>query len=196
MLELAAPQLPNPALQPVPQYMSAFPHQPCSLQQRPNTEPEQVNAFEPPQVPSEETFVPVAVEAGATDDKVVEVRVAAVVVIVEETIAGSEGTESVLETWTVVTLEEDVARAEEVDETQSPNLGWHPVPQNADDEPQLPLLEQQLPKTEFLQVSKFNDWIPQRPDALTLRALTLRNRATMANSTAQCIIQWFVETSD
>lgn len=94
-----------------------------------------------------------------------------------------------------VDVEEGFADAEddftdvEIDEVQSPKPAWQPVPQYAEDEPQYPLLEQQFPNTEFLQVRVFLDCVPQRAVVLHLRASAPRNgRAAMANSRAECIV--------
>lgn len=62
-----------------------------------------------------------------------------------------------------VDVEEGLADAEddftdfEVDKVHSPKPAWQPFPQKAEDEPQYPLLEQQFPNTEFLQVRVFLD---------------------------------------
>lgn len=76
----------------------------------------------------------------------------------------------------------------EIDDAQSPNPAWQPVPQYAEVEPQYPLLEQQFPKVDFLQVRVFWDCLPQRAVVLILRASAPRNgRAAMANTRAECI---------
>jgi hypothetical protein len=121
----------------------------------PNGEPTQVKPEVPPQVPSVEIFPPVtgAADAAGTADDTTSVF---------DDAAGAE------ETIT--------AGAEDTGDLQSPNLAWHPVPQCCGVEPQRPFLEQQLPQDEFLQVSVFQDCLPQRLEGLTRNALTLRNR--------------------
>jgi hypothetical protein len=77
----------------------------------------------------------------------------------------------------------DAAGAEDTGFVQSPNLAWHPTPQCADVEPQYPVLEQQCPNTDLLQLRVFQDCVPQRIAAPKLKALTLRNRrAVLANN--------------
>jgi hypothetical protein len=72
---------------------------------------------------------------------------------------------------------------------QLPKPAWQPVPQYAEDEPQRPLLEQQFPNIEYLQVRRFQDCTPQRPVTLGTRASAPRNgRAVMANRAAERIV--------
>ena len=72
---------------------------------------------------------------------------------------------------------------------QVPKDDWHPVPQYFAVEPQRPSLEQQFPHDEFLQVSVFQDCLPQTLEVLTRNALTLRNRrAGMANNIEERIV--------
>lgn len=92
-------------------------------------------------------------------------------------------------------VEEGFADAEdnftdvEVDEVQSPKPTWQPFPQYAEDAPQYPLLEQQSPNTESLQVRVYLDCLPQRAVVLRSRASAPRNgRAAMATSRAECIV--------
>jgi len=137
----------------------------------------------PPQVPSVEIFplVTGAADAagtfddtvGATDDSTG---------AADETAGAADGTTSIVED--TASVFDDAAGAEETITTgaedtgdlQSPNLAWHPVPQCCGVEPQRPLLEQQFPQDEFLQVSVFQDCLPQTLEVLTRNALTLRNR--------------------
>lgn len=91
-------------------------------------------------------------------------------------------------------VEEGFADAEDdftavgMEDLQSPKPAWQPVPQYVEDEPQRPLLEQQFPNTEFVQVRMFPDCIPQRPVKLRVRALAPRSgRAVMANR-EKCIV--------
>ncbi|KAI8936201.1 hypothetical protein NX059_006632 [Plenodomus lindquistii] len=77
----------------------------------------------------------------------------------------------------------------ETDKVQSPKPFWQPVPQYAADAPHQPLVEQQFPNAESLQVRVFDDCVPQRPVVLRVRASAPRNgRAAMANSKAECIM--------
>jgi hypothetical protein len=129
----------------------------------------------PPQVPSVEIFPPVtgaADTAGAADDSTG---------AADETAGTTDDTTSVVEDTSSVFddagAEETItAGAEDTGDLQFPNLAWHPVPQCCGVEPQRPFLEQQLPQDEFLQVSVFQDCLPQRLEGLTRNALTLRNR--------------------
>jgi archaellum component FlaD/FlaE len=83
----------------------------------------------------------------------------------------------------------DETRTEVTDDVQSPNPVWHPAPQYADVEPQWPLLEQQFPNAEFLQVSVFQDCVPQRAVVLTLRACAgRRGRAAKASRRIECMV--------
>jgi hypothetical protein len=77
----------------------------------------------------------------------------------------------------------------EMDEVQSPKPAWQPFPQYAEDAPQYPLLEQQSPNAESLQVRVPLDCLPQRAVVLHLRASAPRNgRDAMATSRAECIV--------
>lgn len=88
----------------------------------------------------------------------------------------------------------DLTGLREVEEIQSPNLDWQPVSQYSLVEPQYPFCEQQSPKAEFLQVRVSLDCFPQRAEALTRRALTLRNGiANKAKNRANCIVRNSIE---
>jgi hypothetical protein len=133
--------------------MLVLPHHPYSLQQFPNADPEHVNPWVPPQLPSVETFTSVTDEddgVGAEKDVVeeeVEVNVIDTTITVveelDEPVDVEEGFPG---------PKEDFTGGEMVD-LQSPKPAWQPVPQYAGDEPQYPLLEQQFPRTEFLQLT-------------------------------------------
>lgn len=137
----------------------------------------------PPQVPSVEMFPPVTGAAdaagtfddtaGAADDSMG---------AADETAGTADDTTSMVED--TASVFDDAAGAEVTITTgaedtgilQSPNLAWHPVPQCCGVEPQRPFLEQQFPQDESLQVSVFQDCLPQILEVLTRNALTLRNR--------------------
>lgn len=143
----------------------------------------------PPQVPSVEIFPPAtgaADAAGAADDSTG---------AADETAGTADGTTSFVEDTASVfddaagVLETITVGAEDTGDLQSPNLAWHPVPQYFAVEPQRPSLEQQFPQDEFLQVSVFQDCLPQTLEVLTRNALTLRNRrAGMANNIEERIV--------
>ena len=143
----------------------------------------------PPQVPSVEIFPPVTGAAdaagtfddtaGAADDTAGTADDTAV--IVEDTASVFDDVAGAEETMT--------AGAEDTGTLQSPNLAWHPVPQCCGVEPQRPFFEQQFPQDEFLQVSVFQDCLPQTLEVLTRNALTLRNRrAGTANNIEERIV--------
>jgi hypothetical protein len=162
----------------------------------PNEEPTQVKPEVPPQVPSVEIFPPAtgaADAAGAFDDTAGAADDSTGAA--DETAGTADGTTSfVRDTASVFddaagVLETITVGAEDTGDLQSPNLAWHPVPQYFAVEPQRPSLEQQFPHDEFLQVSVFQDCLPQTLEVLTRNALTLRNRrAGMANNIEERIV--------
>ena len=212
--ELALLQLPKASLQPASQYIPVLPHHPYSLQQLPNADPEHVNPWVPPQLPSVETFASVGDGGngvGAEKDVVeeeTEVTWTGGDVMVDKVEVDSVNG---VELFEIDVIDTKIAVVEELDEPidveegiagpkddfpggetvdlQSPKPVWQPVPQYAGDEPQYPPLEQQFPNTEFLQLRPLLDWIPQRTLKLDLSASAPRNgRAVMARSTAECIV--------
>jgi hypothetical protein len=150
----------------------------------------------PPQEPSVEIFPPVtgvADAVGTVDDTVGAADDARGVVddstgTADETASVVEDTASVFDD--AAGVEETItAGAEDTGILQSPNPAWHPVPQCCGVEPQRPFLEQQLPQDEFLQVSVFQDCLPQILEGLMSNALTLRNRrAGTANNIEERIV--------
>jgi hypothetical protein len=148
----------------------------------PNEEPTQVKPEVPPQVPSVEIFPPVtgAADAAGTFDDTAGTA--------DDTTSVVEDTASVFDD--AAGAEKTItAGAEDTGDLQSPNLAWHPVPQCCGVEPQRPFLEQQFPQDEFLQVSVFQDCLPQTLEVLTRNALTLRNRrAGTANNIEERIV--------
>jgi len=185
----ATPQFPKAALQPVPQWAVDVPHHPYALQQLPNEEPTQVKPEVPPQVPSVEIFPPVtgAADAAGTFDDTAGAA--------DETAGTADDTTTIVDDTASVfdvaagAEETMTAGAEGTGDLQSPNLPWHPVPQCCGVEPQRPFFEQQFPQDEFLQVSVFQDCLPQTLEVLTRNALTLRNRmAGTANNIEERIV--------
>jgi len=185
----ATPQFPKAALQPVPQWAVDVPHHPYALQQLPNEEPTQVKPEVPPQVPSVEIFPPVtgAADAAGTFDDTAGAA--------DETAGTADDTTTIVDDTASVfdvaagAEETMTAGAEDTGNLQSPNLAWHPVPQCCGVEPQRPFFEQQFPQDEFLQVSVFQDCLPQTLEVLTRNALTLRNRrAGTANNIEERIV--------
>jgi hypothetical protein len=187
--------------------MLVLPHHPYSLQQSPNADPEHVNPWVPPQLPSVETVTSVTDEdndVGAGEDVVeeeaeiawtggdamvdkVEVDIVNGVELFEVNVIDTTTT-AVEELEEPVDVEEDFTGVEIVD-LQSPKPAWQPVSQCVGEEPQYPFLEQQLPNTEFSQLRLLLDWIPQRTLRLDLSASAPRNgRAVMARRTAECIV--------
>ncbi|KAH3957549.1 hypothetical protein HBI56_217550 [Parastagonospora nodorum] len=167
-----------------------------ALQQLPNEEPTQVEPAVPPQVPSVEIFPPVtgAADAAGTFDDTVGAADDSTGAA-EETAGTADETTSIVEDTASVfddaagAEETMTAGAEDTGDLQSPNLAWHPVPQCCGVEPQRPFLEQQFPQDEFLQVSVFQDCLPQILEVLTRNALTLRNRrAATANDIEERIV--------
>jgi hypothetical protein len=157
--------------------MLVLPHHPNSLQQSPNVDPEHVNPWAPPQLPSVETVTSVTDEdddAGAEEDVVEEEAEVAwtggdvmVDKVEVDIVNGVELFEvNVLDTTTTVVEEpdepvdveegfagpEDDFTGVEIVGLQSPKPAWQPVPQCVGEEPQYPFLEQQLPNTEFSQL--------------------------------------------
>ena len=150
----------------------------------------------PPQVPSVEIFPPatgVADAAGAFDDTAGAADDSTGAA--DETAGTADDTASFVEDTASVfddaagVVETIIEGAEDTGDLQSPNLAWHPVPQCCGVEPQRPFLEQQFPQDEFLQVSVFQDCLPQTLEVLTRNALTLRNRrAGTANNIEERIV--------
>jgi hypothetical protein len=157
--------------------MPVLPHHPYSLQQLPNADPEHVNPRIPPQLPSVETFTSVTNEGdgvGAEKDVVEEeaevtwtegdVIVDKVEVdngngvelpevdVIDTTITVVEGLDEPVDVEGGFAGPKDDFTGGEMVDLQSPKPAWQPVPQYVGDEPQYPLLEQQFPNTEFLQL--------------------------------------------
>lgn len=113
------------------------------------------------------------------------------VVVTSTMVAFADDVEEMTEVKDDFTDGEDDFTVVEAADLQSPKPTWQPVPQYSGPQPQYPLLEQQLPKIEFLQVSLLPDCVPQRAVVLhlRLRASAPRNgRAVMANRRAECIV--------
>lgn len=76
----------------------------------------------------------------------------------------------------------------EMNDVQSPKSAWQPFSGCVVDEPQYPLLKEQFPNAEALQLRLFLNCRPQRAVVLLLKASAPRNgRAAMVNSRAECI---------
>lgn len=126
----------------------------------------------------EEGTASVRVDTGDTRELVVVVFTDTTIAFVDDVgkvVAAEEGFAGTKEDFTKVGV-------------QSPKPAWQPLPQYAEVEPQYPALEQQFPNTEFSQVRRLLDCVPQRAVVLHLRASAPRNgRAATANSKAECI---------
>ncbi|KAJ4352255.1 uncharacterized protein N0V89_007602 [Didymosphaeria variabile] len=160
--------------------MLVLPHHPYALQQLPYVDPKQEYPVEPPQLPSVEIFTFGVVEddaAGAGEDTM---DVDDDLTVTEGDVTGTKddvvgaADDFVIANDERTAAEEDfddaevdVAGAEDdlktedgfddveidlMDEVQSPNPDWQPLPQYATVEPQYPLLEQQFPNAESLQI--------------------------------------------
>jgi hypothetical protein len=162
--------------------MLVLPHHPYSLQQSPNADPEHVNPWVPPQLPSGETFTSVTDERndlGAGEDVVeeeaevawtggdamvdkVEVGIVIGVELFEANVVDTTTT-AVEELDEPVNVEEGFAGLKDdftgvgIVDLQSPKPAWQPISQCVGEEPQYPFLEQQLPNTEFSQLRLLPD---------------------------------------
>jgi hypothetical protein len=117
-------------------------------------------------------------DTGAADDT----GTAVDTVAADETAGATDDATGAEDLVAAGTEEIDATGAEDTGFVQSPNLAWHPTPQCADVEPQYPVLEQQCPNTDLLQLRVFQDCVPQRIAAPKLKALTLRNRRAVLAS--------------